>query len=306
MVEEIPVKIRFKHRFEYFIVKFLKKGVLHASQKTLKVYRFIIFTLLYYVFRVNLKIVQTNLNIAFPEMTQKARKNLLIANYRWSAQMAVAILRMDYWKGRTAEYVSFHNLAILDEALSENNGVLLISAHLGNWEMIVPALAEKGYQMYVYVGAQSNPLVDRLQNQTRASFGADTIGKGESARFRFMRVLNKQNILAYNPDQNNRKSTTFVKFFNKAATMPKSVAGFHLARKSPIIMVFAPFVGDKLEIFFLRLNYEQTGNKELDQLNITQEISNIFEKFIRLYPQQYFWMHRRWKTRPPEDPDPVY
>ena len=306
MAEKISAKTRFKHRFEYLIVKLLKKGVLHASKKTLKVYQFVIFALLYFVFRVNYKIVDTNLTIAFPELTQKARKKLLIANYRWSAQMAVAMLRMDYWRGKTAEYVSFHNLAVLDEALSEDNGVLLISAHLGHWEMIVPALAEKGYPLHVYVGAQSNPLVDKLQNQTRGSFGVDTIAKGDTARFKFIRVLSNKEILAYNPDQNNRKSKTFVQFFNKAATLPKSTAGFHLARKSPIVMIFAPFVGDKLEIFLQRLNYEQAGNKEEDLFNITEKISNVYEKYIRLYPEQYFWMHRRWKTRPPEDPDPIY
>ena len=306
MAEEIFFKIRFKHRFEFLLVKLFKSGVLRASEKTLKVYQFIIFGLLYYVFRVNHKIVQTNLEIAFPELSQLAQKKLLIANYHWSAQMAVAILRMDYWKGKTAEYVSIHNLTVLDDALSEDSGVLLISAHLGHWEMIVPALAEKGYQLHIYVGAQSNPLVDKLQNQTRSSFGLQTIGKGDFARFKFIRILRKQNILAYNPDQNDRKSETFVKFFNKAATLPKSTAGFHLARKSPIIMAFAPFCGDKIEIYLQRLKYERTGNKEEDQFNITQEISNVFEKFVRLYPEQYFWMHRRWKTRPPEDPGPVY
>lgn len=306
MIEEATEKIRFKHRFEYFTVKLLKSGVLRASEKTLKVYQFVIFGLLYYVFRVNYKIVQTNLNIAFPHLTKEEQKQLLIANYHWAAQVAVAILRMDKWKGKTAEYVSFDNLSVLDEALSEDNGILLISAHLGHWEMIVPALAEKGYQMYIYVGEQSNPLVDDLQNQTRGSFGVETIGKSDSARFKFLRILRKQNILAYNPDQNDRKSETFVKFFDKTATLPRSTAGFHIARKSPIVIAVAPFVGDKLEIYFERLTCKQTGDKEQDQLNITQEISNIFEKFVRQYPEQYFWMHRRWKTRPPDDPDLIY
>jgi len=306
MTEEVPAKARFKHRFEYFVFKIFKNRVLRASERTLKIYQFVIFLMLYHVFRVNHKIVQTNLKIAFPNLTKEEQKKLLIANYHWSAQMAIAILRMDYWKGRTAEYVSFHNLATLDEALAENKGVLLMSAHLGHWEMIVPALAEKGYQIYTYVGGQNNPLVENLQNQTRRSFGGETIGKGDSVGIKLMRILQKQNILAYIPDQNNRKSKTFVKFFDKIAAITRSTARFHIARKSPIIVTFSLFVDDKIEIYFEKLTYEQTGDKEQDQLNITQEISNVIEKFVRQYPGQYFWMHRRWKTRPPDDPDLIY
>ncbi|MBF0278557.1 MAG: lysophospholipid acyltransferase family protein [SAR324 cluster bacterium] len=306
MTDETPAKIRLKHRFEYLLVKTLKNRVLSASEKTLKIYQFAIYVLLYHVFRVNHKIVQTNLNIAFPDLSKEAQKKLLIANYQWSAQVTIALLRMDYWKGKTAEYVSFHNLAALDDALAEENGILLISAHLGHWEIIVPALAEKGYQMYIYVGEQSNPLVDDLQNKTRSSFGVETIGKGDSARFKFMRILRKRNILAMNVDQNDRKSDTFVKFFNKAAAVPKSAAGFHIARKSPILTAFGVFVGNKLEIHFERMLCEQTGDKEKDQLKITQEISNLIEKYVRKYPDQYFWMHRRWKTRPADDPEWVY
>ncbi len=306
MTEKAPAKTRFKHRFEYFFFKTFKNRVLRASERTLKFYQFVTFLMLYHVFRFHHKIVQTNLNIAFPNLTKEEQKKLLIANYHWLAQMIIAIMRMDYWKGRTAEYVSFHNLAILDEALSEDKGVLLIGAHLGHWEMIVPALTEKGYQLSMYVGGQSNPLVDNLQNQTRSSFGAEAIRKGDSVGIKLMRALRKQNILAYMPDQNDRKSETFVKFFDKTAAAPSSTARFHFARKSPIITAFCLFIGDKLEVFFEKLKYEQTGDNEQDQLNITQEVSNVIEKFVRRYPNQYLWIHRRWKTRPPDDPDLIY
>lgn len=306
MTQNTADKVRFKHRFEYFVVKLLKNGVLKASEKTLPLYQSAIFSLLYNIFRVHHKVVQTNLKIAFPDLTKEEQSQLLIANYRWAAQVAVAILRMDYWKGKTAEYVSFQNLSVLDEALSEDKGVLLISGHLGHWEMIVPCLAEKGYQMHVYVGRQNNPLIDELQNRTRGSFGVKTIGKGDSTGIQFMRVLKKQNVLAINVDQNDRKSDTFVKFFGKAAATPKSVAGFHLIRKSPIVLTFGLFVGDKLEIHFQKLHCPIIGNKEQDQFNVTQAISDVIETFVRKYPEQYFWMHRRWRTRPPDDPESVY
>ena len=101
MDQDVPGKVRLKHRFEHVVVKWLKHRVLKASEKTLKRYQSVIFILLYTIFRVHHKVVQTNLHIAFPHLTKEQHTNLLIANYRWAAQVAVAILRMDHWKGKT-------------------------------------------------------------------------------------------------------------------------------------------------------------------------------------------------------------
>lgn len=295
-----------KHRIEYALANFLKQRVLNASESVINRYIEFIFILMYYVFRVGRNVVQTNIEIAFPDLSTEEKKQLIRANYWWSARVGIEILRMDQRVGKTDQYVTFRNLSILDEALAEDKGILLISGHFGHWEMIVPALAEKGYDMYIYVGGQSNPLVDNMHNTTRASFGATTIPRGKSIGMQFMRILKKRNVLAMLTDQNDRKSDTFVQFFGKLAAVTRSTAGFHLARKSPIIVSYCAFVGDKTEIVFDRIEYEVTGDKEKDQWAITQKISDAIEAFVRLYPEQYFWLHRRWRTRPPEDSTSVY
>ena len=96
---------------------------------------------------------------------------------------------MDAWKGRTSELVYFQNPEILDQALSEKKGVLLISGHFGNWEIIPPALAEKRYKVVMYVGRQTNPLTNTLQNTARAGFGVETIDKGKRATLQMGRAL---------------------------------------------------------------------------------------------------------------------
>ncbi|MBF0287945.1 MAG: lysophospholipid acyltransferase family protein [SAR324 cluster bacterium] len=299
-------KVCFKHRFEYFVVHNLKKLSLSVSDAAVARIQFLIFVLLYYVFRVQRHVVDTNFRIAYPDLQEDEREKLIRANYQWSARVSVEMMRMDRWQNRTEEYVSFHGLSVLDEALSEDNGVILVSGHFGHWEMIVPSLAEKGYEMYIYVGEQSNPLVNAMHNKTRASFGAHPIERGSSARFEFMRTLKKQNVLAMLVDQNDRKTDTFVNFFGKLAAVTRSAAGFHLARKSPIVVAYCPFVGNGVEIHFERVNCEKTSDKKQDQINITQAISDVIEGFVRQYPDQYFWMHRRWRTRPAEDPVFVY
>ena len=102
--------------------------------------------------------MKINLEFAFPKLSSNERKKIARENYRWFARFCMDVLNMDAWKDRTSEIVFCHNILVLDKALSEKKGVLLISGHFGNWEMIPPALAEKGYKVVMYVGKQTNPL----------------------------------------------------------------------------------------------------------------------------------------------------
>ena len=91
------------------------------------------------------------------------------------------VLRMRSWQGKLDEKVHFQNLELLEEALKEKRGVLMIGAHFGNWEPLCPELTEKGFSTAMYVGAQTNPLTDLLQNQTRRQWKIETIEKGSDA-----------------------------------------------------------------------------------------------------------------------------
>ena len=79
-----------------------------------------------------------------------------------------------------------------------------------------------------------------------------------------------------------------------------------MLRKSPVVLVTCPYVGDHLEISFQRITFDLSGEQEKDALAITQKITSAFEIVIRKFPEQYFWMHRRWRARPPEDSERIY
>ena len=216
------------------------------------------------------------------------------------------ILNMDAWRGRTSEKAICKNLEILDNALNENQGVLLVSGHFGNWEIIPPTLAELGYSITMYVGRQTNPLTNELQNSSRSNFGIETIDKGKMATLQMGRALAANKIIAMLIDQNDHKSDLFVDFFGKLASSSKGTAAFYLLRKSPVVLVTSPIVRDHYEISFKRINFELTGEQKKDLQIISQKITFELEKVIKEYPEQYFWMHRRWKTRPLEDSKPIY
>ena len=301
-----PEKLKFHHRLEFILFNSLKRWGKGASKKTQRRGTILLDNLLYHGLRICRSIVAINLELAFPKSSTVERKQIARANYRWFARFCMDVLHMDAWKGRTSEIAKCHNLEILDQALSEKKGVLLISGHFGNWEMIPPALAELGYPVTMYVGRQTNPLTNKLQNTARANFGVETIDKGKRATLQMGRALAANKIIAMLIDQNDNKSDLFVNFFEKLASSSKGTAAFHLLRKSPVVLVTCPYVGDYLEISFQRINFDLSGEQEKDTLAITQKITSALENVIRKYPEQYFWMHRRWRARPQEDPEDIY
>ena len=301
-----PEPLKFRHRLEFALFNSLKRWGQGASAKKLRRGAFLLDLLLYHVLRICRKIVATNLELAFPELSAKERRKLARKNYRWFARFCMDVLHMDAWQGRTSEVTNFNNLQILDEALTENKGVLLVSGHFGNWEMIPSSLAELGYPVSMYVGRQTNPLTNELQNTARANFGVQTIDKGKRATLQMAKALAANKIIAMLIDQNDNKSDLFVNFFAKLASSSKGTAAFHLLRKSPVVLVTCPYVGDKFEITFQRISFELSGEHEQDSLEISQKITAELENVIRQYPEQYFWMHRRWRARPPKDSEKIY
>ena len=302
----MPEKHKLRHRLEFIIFKSLKSWGKGVSKKRLRQGAKLLDFLLYHVLRICRKIVSINLELAFPELSEKEREKIARANYRWFARFCMDVLHMDAWQGCTAKVTHFHNLHVLDEALTENNGVLLVSGHFGNWEIIPSALAELGYPVSMYVGRQTNPHTNELQNNARAKFGQKTIDKGKRATLHMGRALSANKIIAMLIDQNDNKSDLFVNFFNKLASSSKGTAAFHLLRKSPIILITCPYVKDKFEITLNRISFELNGEQEKDIQHISQNITTELEKIIRQYPEQYFWMHRRWRARPPKDSATIY
>ena len=297
---------KFRHRLEYLIFKSLKRWGETASEKSLERGALLLYALLFYLLRLCRKIVTTNLEFAFPNLTSMEREKIARENYRWFARFCIDVLHMDTWKGRTSEIIECKNTEILDQALSEKKGVLLISGHFGNWEMISPALAEKGYKIVMYVGKQTNPLTNQLQNSSRANFGVETIEKGKKATLQMGRALADNKIIAMLVDQNDNKTDLFVNFFGKLASSSKGTAAFHVLRRSPVVLVTCPYIGNRLEINFQHIPFILTGNQEKDTQEITQKITSALETVIRQHPEQYFWMHRRWRSRPQQEPKKIY
>ena len=294
-----------RQRFEEWLFRKMRRWAETASVRNRRVVIWLLAALLLAI-RGRRRVMDANLRMAFPEKPRKERDRIARANYHWFARFAVDVLRLATWHGRTDEFVQIRNVEVLDAALAENRGTLIVTGHLGNWEFIPAVLAERGYPMTVYAGAQTNPLTDELHNETRRGFGIHLLGKGADAVMEIWHALKQRRIVGLLIDQDERKSGVFVDFFGTPASTRRGVAAFHRMFGSPVLLCVCPQVGEGVEVIFERIEFTASGNPEMDERELLQRATFAFEQQVRQYPEQYFWMHRRWRMRPDGASDPIY
>jgi KDO2-lipid IV(A) lauroyltransferase len=201
--------------------------------------------------------------------------------------------------GEVAKRVSVEGVEHLEAALREGRGVLLFTAHFGNWEVGSVPISRLG-RLNVVARALDNALLEKELAGVRIELGAEVIYKGRASR-PILQALRRNEIVAILIDQNVlRSQAVFVDFFGKAAATTPSLAAFHLRTRAPILPVFctpAPPRGYRLKIHPpVRIRPE--GVFDRDVLKITRTCTKIIEGEIRERPDLWLWFHNRWKSRP--------
>jgi len=187
----------------------------------------------------------------------------------------------------------------IDKALKKGKGVIVLASHFGNWELLAAYLTAKGYRGPVIARRLRFEKYDMLLNRLRASKNVEVIYRDESPK-KILRVLKAGGMIGVLADQDvDSVDGVFVDFFGKSAYTPSAPASLAMATGAVMLPCFlaredgkrAFCVEDPIEL-------EITGNKDRDIMVNTQRWSRALESFIRRYPSQWVWMHRRWKTRP--------
>jgi KDO2-lipid IV(A) lauroyltransferase len=195
--------------------------------------------------------------------------------------------------------VEFEGLHYFDEVLRAGTGAIVFAGHFDNWELLGAATARHGYPVHFLVGEQSNKRVDALMNELRQAQGINIISRDVALRS-VMRTLSRNQIIAMLPDQNAGRTGIFVDFFGKPASTYKGPATFALKQGCPIIPAFIIRRPGRPHRAVLEppIWPDREIDKEEAILNLTQACTNVLMKYIRRYPDHYFWAHRRWKTQP--------
>lgn len=195
--------------------------------------------------------------------------------------------------------VSLRGREHLDRALEGGKGAILVAGHFGNWELAA-TLATMGYPLTFLVGEQHNILVDRLMNSLRARFGVEIVPLTGSL-LGVLRALKRNRIVAMLSDQDAGRHGVFVEFLGKQASTPYGPGRLAARTGAPLLPGNDVRVDRGMhEIVVLpavQAPPEGTAPEEAERM-YTQAYTSALGSFVLEHPEQYFWMHRRWKTRP--------
>jgi len=217
-----------------------------------------------------------------------------------------------YWSDRktilSAVDTGALNFDLLTKAEQEGKGVILFTGHLGAWELTSFGFSVLDHPFAFLVRRLDNDKAEELVDATRIRFGNETIDKFSAGRLMF-KTLRSGKILGLLTDLNTLDDEAiFVDFFGVPASTTFMVSKLALRTGSPILPLFAPWdktTGKFKLILSPPVSMESTGNEEQDVRRLTEKLSLIVENYIREYPEQWLWIHKRWKTRPPGEP-PIY
>jgi len=244
-----------------------------------------------------------NLALALPELGAARHAEIVDGVFRSIARLAVSFAKFPAIRRQNvARWIRYEGFEHFETALSRGRGVLFATAHLGNWELSAFAHALMAAPMNVVVRPLDNPLIDRLVERRRSLSGNRSIGKRDFARS-ILKALDANEAVGILIDQNTAAdSGVFVDFFGMPACATTGFAKFAAHSGAAAIPGFA--LWSETEGRYVLRFYPAvaiTGDAARD----TQALQARLEEAIRDYPDQWLWIHRRWKTRPPGLP-PLY
>jgi KDO2-lipid IV(A) lauroyltransferase len=200
-------------------------------------------------------------------------------------------------------YVALRELGPALEVLLEGRGAVLLTGHYGSWELLGFTLAALGFRVTAVMRPLDNPYLNAHLVGIRQRRGLDLLHK-KGATQSADDILDDGGIVAFIADQNAGSKGLFVDFFGKRASTYKSIGLLAIRHEVPIICGYARRLGNNFEyeISVNRIIRPAEWRGREDELYwITQEYSRAIEDAVRECPEQYLWVHRRWKSRPPEE-----
>ncbi len=254
-----------------------------------------------------------NLEIAFPEKPLAEREQILKKAFQNLGRILgefsqffnitpETLAEMTEFEFEKDENKNSDELKFYEAERAKGRGVVLVSPHLGNWEIGVFAYSALREPLKYLARPLDNPLIEDLTVRLRTRFGNQPINK-TNAVMSVIEILRQGNILGVLPDVNaHPKEGVFVPFFDVPACTTSGVAMLALRTNALIVPMFCVWDEQKKRY---RVGYGKiiepvrTGNRHQDINETTALYTAEIEKFIRANPEQWLWMHKRWKTRPP-------
>jgi Kdo2-lipid IVA lauroyltransferase/acyltransferase len=248
------------------------------------------------------KTANRNLEIALPDLLPEAKSEIIKGVYESLGRQLGLIAHFKRFTPEDVQnLVEIKGREIFERIHASGRGMLMITGHFGSWEVFNLLPPAFGFPLSVLVRRIDNPKVEAFVDSLRTTFGAKTIDKTKSARAMF-RMLENGEMLGVMADLNaQEREGVFVDFFGVKASTTASIARLALKTDACVIPVFA--VWDETKQKYVvnieePLDFVKTDDDEQNVVTLTQKVTNSVEKYVRAFPEQWMWIHKRWNTRP--------
>lgn len=253
------------------------------------------------IIRFRRNLVLENLAWAFPEKVPDELVRIGLACYRNLGVNFILDFRLhrlptSWMEGR----ISSQGRELLDRALAQGRGVIDVSFHYGNWELMGAYYSRLGYPIDDIVRAQKNPYFDRYVSALRQVNGMRLLPVTGSPKL-VLRSLQAGRIVSFLADQDAHLAGVFVDFLGRPASTPRGPALYAFKTGAPVVLsIMVPAGPDSWKIIFEPVPHPETGDREEFISQMTAYFTDRLAEYVRRVPEHYFWPHRRWKTRKPE------
>jgi KDO2-lipid IV(A) lauroyltransferase len=258
---------------------------------------------LLWTLRVRRRVVMDNLRLAFPEKSEAERLAIARGNFRHLGQMIPDFLRVPSMRpeelDRVFVYDGWENF---ETAAARGKGVIACTAHFGNFDLLSSANTRRGVPITQIARVMGKNPVNDLWRAARRRSGVDelVVRPGQTVRA-LIKALKARRVIGWTIDQNQPDRPVFPTFFGVPAATAATPA--YLARLTGCAVIFTLSVplGDGRHKVLIEgpLDPPATGDHEADDLAFMQILNDKLEHWVRLHPDRWYWVHRRWKTRPP-------
>ena len=243
-----------------------------------------------------------NLQLAFPEKSAADRQRILSCLYRNLGRLLAEFCQMPrYTAENTRGFLRYDGLENFLAAQSRGKGVLIVTGHLGAWELSSYYHSLMGHPMSIVIRRLDNPRVDRLVNSIRCLHGNRVLHKDDFARGLLAAMRHGETVGILMDTNMTPPQGVFVPYFGQPAYTASGLARVALKTGAAVLPGFMLWEETEQK-YVLRFGEEipltATGNDEADALANTARFTAVIEEWVRRYPDQWLWVHRRWKTRP--------
>jgi KDO2-lipid IV(A) lauroyltransferase len=297
----LSVSKRWRWRAEYLALRGVYRLAETLPWRALPVWGRRIGLAVYRTAPIRKQVVLANLRGAFGSERSGAEIDLLAREFY--ANLGITVLefcsfgKMD--ADRLREVTVLEGLEHLVRCRAAGSGALLVSGHFGNWELMGASVTARGYPVKFLIKTQSNPWVDRLQNDTRAAAGLGVIRPGLALR-EMVHVLRRGDFIGLLGDQDAGRDGLFVDFLGRPASVFRGPA--YLAYRLGCPIIFGHITRHRDGRHRVTLEPPLTADPAWDETTAVARLTAahvaILERVIRRSPEHYWWLHRRWKTRP--------